>query len=284
MVRVINLNFTYKKTKKKAIHDMDFNIHEGEIFGFLGPNGAGKTTTQRLIIGLLRNYTGQIEVLGKERNKWNKEFYEQIGVAFDFPNLYLKLTAKENLQLISAYYKNRTENPDNLLNRVGLLPDKDVRVESFSKGMKMRLNFIRSIMHQPRLMFFDEPTAGLDPVNAHIIKEIILEQKSAGKTVFLTTHNMTIAEQLCDRVAFIVDGQIVVTGSPKDLMIEHGKRRIKVEYKLDGKLLEKEFEMLHLAENVQFIDILKNSDIRTIHSCEATLEDIFIRLTGRNLL
>ncbi|MFO7620843.1 MAG: ABC transporter ATP-binding protein [Bacteroidales bacterium] len=263
---------------------MDFNIHEGEVFGFLGPNGAGKTTTQRLIIGLLRNYTGQIEVLGKERNKWGKEFYEQIGVAFDFPNLYLKLTAKENLQLISAYYKVRIENPDKLLDRVGLLPDKDVRAESFSKGMKMRLNFIRSIMHQPRLMFFDEPTAGLDPVNAHIIKEIILEQKSAGKTVFLTTHNMTVAEQLCDRVAFIVDGQIVVTGSPKDLMIEHGKRRIKVEYKLDGKLLETEFEMDHLAENKQFTDILKNTDIRTIHSCEATLEDIFIKLTGRNLL
>lgn len=284
MLQVINLNFTYKNTRKKAINEMNFYIREGEVFGFLGPNGAGKTTTQRLIIGLLRNYTGQIEVLGKERNQWGKEFYEQIGVAFDFPNLYLKLTAKENLQLISAYYRNRIENPDKLLDRVGLLPEKDVRVESFSKGMKMRLNFIRSIMHQPGLMFFDEPTAGLDPVNAHIIKEIILEQKSAGKTVFLTTHNMTVAEQLCDRVAFIVDGQIVVTGSPKDLMIEHGKRRIKVEYNLDGKLLETEFEMYHLAENKEFTDILKNTDIRTIHSCEASLEDIFIKLTGRNLL
>ena len=284
MIQVIDLNFTYKKTQKKAVHEMNFNIHEGEVFGFLGPNGAGKTTTQRLIIGLLRNYTGQIEVLGKERNQWGKEFYEQIGVAFDFPNLYLKLTAKENLQLIGAYYRTRIENPDKLLDRVGLLPDKDVRVESFSKGMKMRLNFIRSIMHQPGLMFFDEPTAGLDPVNARIIKEIILEQKSAGKTVFLTTHNMTVAEQLCDRVAFIVEGQIVVTGSPKDLMIEHGKRRIKVEYKLDGKLLETEFEMHHLAENKEFLDILKNTEIKTIHSCEATLEDIFIKLTGRNLL
>jgi fluoroquinolone transport system ATP-binding protein len=284
MIQVRRLDFTYKKTQKKAIREMSFNIHEGEIFGFLGPSGAGKTTTQRLIIGLLRNYKGQIEVLGKERNQWGKEFYEQIGVAFDFPNLYTKLTAKENLQLIGAYYKSRIENPDILLDRVGLLPDKDVRVESFSKGMKMRLNFIRSIMHQPKLMFFDEPTSGLDPMNAHIIKEIILEQKASGKTVFLTTHNMTVAEQLCDRVAFIVDGQIVVTGSPKDLMIEHGKRRVKVEYQFDGKLLETEFGMQHLAENKAFIDILKTSDIKTIHSCEATLEDIFIKLTGRNLL
>lgn len=263
---------------------MSFDIHKGEVFGFLGPSGAGKTTTQRLIIGLLRNYSGKIEVFGKERNRWGKDFYEQIGVAFDFPNLYTKLTAKENLQLIGAYYKVKTLKPESLLDRVGLLPDKDVRVESFSKGMKMRLNFIRSIMHQPDLMFFDEPTSGLDPMNAHIIKEIILEQKAQGKTVFLTTHNMTVAEQLCDRVAFIVDGQIVVTGAPHDLMIEHGKRRVKVEYQLDGKTLEKEFEMLHLSENPEFMELLKSNDIRTIHSCEATLEDIFIQLTGRNLL
>lgn len=283
MIQVKNLEFTYKKTQKKAIRDMNFDIQEGEIFGFLGPNGAGKTTTQRLIIGLLRNYTGHIEVLGKERNQWGKEFFEQIGVAFDFPNLYLKLTAKENLQLIGAYYKRKTEDPDKLLDRVGLLPERDVRVESFSKGMKMRLNFIRSIMHQPDLMFFDEPTSGLDPVNAHIIKEIILDQKSAGRTVFLTTHNMTDAEHLCDRVAFIVDGQIVVTGSPKALMIEHGLRKVKVEYQLDGRLLEKEFEMYNLAGNREFLDILETNNIKTIHSCEATLEDIFIKLTGRNL-
>lgn len=263
---------------------MNFNIREGEVFGFLGPSGAGKTTTQRLIIGLLRNYTGHIEVLGKERNQWGKEFYEQIGVAFDFPNLYTKLSAKENLQLIGAYYKNISDNPDKLLDRVGLLPDKDVRVENFSKGMKMRLNFIRSIMHNPRLMFFDEPTSGLDPVNAHIIKEIILEQRKEGKTVFLTTHNMTVAEQLCDRVAFIVEGQIVVTGSPRDLMIEHGKRIVKVEYQLDGRLLEQNFEMKSMGDNKVFLDILKTCEIKTIHSCEASLEDIFIKLTGRNLL
>jgi fluoroquinolone transport system ATP-binding protein len=284
MIQVGGLNFTYTKTQKKAIRDMSFDIHEGEVFGFLGPSGAGKTTTQRLIIGLLRNYTGHIEVLGKERNQWGKDFYEQVGVAFDFPNLYTKLTARENIQLIGAYYKNTPENPDKLLDRVGLLPDKDVRVESFSKGMKMRLNFIRSIMHNPTLMFFDEPTSGLDPVNAHIIKEIILEQKKAGKTVFLTTHNMTVAEQLCDRVAFVVEGQIVVTGSPKDLMIEHGKRTVKVEYQYNGQLLNQDFEINGIGDNKPFLDILKTADIKTIHSCEATLEDIFIKLTGRNLL
>lgn len=283
MLKIEHLNFTYSKTKKKAIQEMNFDVQEGEVFGFLGPSGAGKTTTQRLIIGLLRNYSGNIEVLGKERNKWGKDFYEHIGVAFDFPNLYLKLTAKENLQLIAAYYKTQCIEPEKLLDRVGLLPEKDARVESFSKGMKMRLNFVRSIMHHPELMFFDEPTSGLDPMNAHIIKEIILEQKKANKTIFLTTHNMTVAEQLCDRVAFIVDGKIVVIGSPKDLMIEHGKRTVKVEFIANGNLLEQSFNIDKLAENLEFLNILKSADIKTIHSCEATLEDIFIKLTGRNL-
>ncbi len=284
MIQVSNLHFTYGRTQKEAIQNMCFDVAEGEVFGFLGPSGAGKTTTQRLIIGLLRNYTGKIEVLGKERNQWGKDFYEQIGVAFDFPNLYTKLTARENLQLIGSYYKNKSENPEELLDRVGLLPERDVRVENFSKGMKMRLNFVRSIMHKPNLMFFDEPTSGLDPVNAHIIKEIILEQKKAGKTIFLTTHNMTVAEQLCDRVAFIVEGKIVNIGSPKNLMIEHGKRLVNIEYQMNGDICEQSFELTDLGDNPDFLNILRSAEIKTIHSCEATLEDIFIKLTGRSLL
>jgi len=263
---------------------MDFDIREGEIFGFLGPSGAGKTTTQRLLIGLLRNYQGQIHIFDRERSRWGKDFYEKIGVAFDFPNLYLRLTAKENLQVIGAYYKGPVKKAEELLDMVGLLAEKDVRVENFSKGMKMRLNFVRSIIHSPQLMFFDEPTSGLDPVNAHIIREIILNLKSEGKTVFLTTHNMTVAEQLCDRVAFIVDGKIAATGAPKDLMIEHGKRVVKVEYRLNGKLIDKEFGMNNLGDNEQFLQILKSADVKTIHSGEATLEDIFIKVTGRALL
>lgn len=284
MIQVSELNFTYRKSQKKAIQNMNFQIQKGEVFGFLGPSGAGKTTTQRLIIGLLRNYEGSIRVLGKERRNWGKDFYEEIGVAFDFPNLYIKLTAEENLKLIGAYYRNAPTHIDALLDRVGLLPDKDVRVENFSKGMKMRLNFIRAIMHEPNLMFFDEPTSGLDPVNAHIIKEMILEQKSLGKTVFLTTHNMTVAEQLCDRVAFIVEGQIVVTGSPKELMIEHGHRSVKVEFAEDGKWCEKEFNLDGIGQNAAFEQLLKKNSIQTMHSGEATLEDIFIKLTGRKLI
>ncbi len=154
MIKVRDLDYVYKKSQKLAVKQVNFDIKKGEIFGFLGPSGAGKTTAQRLIIGLLRGYNGHIQVMGKERKEWGKAFYEDIGVAFDFPNLYLKLTAIENLKLVSAYYKNEPTDFTTLLDRVGLLEDQHKKVESFSKGMKMRLNFIRALMHEPKLLFF----------------------------------------------------------------------------------------------------------------------------------
>lgn len=283
MIKAKNLSFTYEKSKKLAVNNVNFHIETGEIFGFLGPSGAGKTTTQKLIIGLLRGYKGGIHVLGKERNKWGKDFYEEIGVAFDFPNLYLKLTAEENLNLIKSYYKNTHVNIDELFDRVGLLKDKKKKVEGFSKGMKMRLNFIRALIHDPKLLFFDEPTSGLDPVNAKIIKDIILDLKSQGKTIFLTTHNMTVAEQLCDRIALIVDGGIQVIDAPKNLMVNHGESTIKVEYIEEGALKVKEFDLETIQTNKRFLNIIQTQKIKTIHSQEATLEDVFIKLTGREL-
>lgn len=284
MIKVAGLEFSYDKSTDKVIKGIDFHIEKGEILGFLGPSGAGKTTTQRILIGLLRDYRGSVQLMGKERKDWGQEFYEKIGVAFDFPNLYLKLTAAENLQLIGGYYQKGTQKIDELLERVGLLPDKDKKVEGFSKGMKMRLNFIRSLLHDPELLFLDEPTSGLDPLNAKIIKNMILEMKAQGKTIFLTTHNMTVAEQLCDRVAFIVEGSIPVIDSPKELKIKHGTHTVKIEYYRGDGIRTEEFPMMGLKENQRVFNILKTRDIKTIHSQEATLEDIFIKLTGRQLV
>ena len=267
-----------------AVDHVTFNVFEGEIFGFLGPNGAGKTTMQRLIIGLLSDYNGHIEILGKERNEWNNDFYNKIGVAFDFPNLYLKLTAYENLKLILTYYDNDNVNIDKLLDEVNLLKDKNEKVENFSKGMKMRLNFIRSIMHDPEVIFFDEPTSGLDPVNAKIIKEKILKLKQDGKTIFLTTHNMTVAEQLCDKIAFINEGNISVIDSPKNLMIKHGNSNIDIFYIKNNKEFKFSIPSSKVKGNKELIEIINNYEIRTIHSNEATLEDIFIKFTGRELI
>jgi fluoroquinolone transport system ATP-binding protein len=284
MIKVSQLEFAYRQSVTKAINCIDFTIRDGEIFGFLGPSGAGKTTTQRIIIGLLRGYRGSVEVMGRERREWGKDIFEKIGVAFDFPNLYEKLTAYENLNLLGSYYHNNKANKDELLDRVGLLPDRDKRVEKYSKGMKMRLNFIRSILHDPELLFFDEPTSGLDPVNAKIIRNMILELKKTGKTVFLTTHNMVEADSLCDRVAFIVEGKVPVIDSPEELKLKHGQKTVKIVFNKEKTSREEQFPLVGIGKNQRFQEILLNNEIRTMHTQEATLEEIFIKLTGRELV
>lgn len=284
MIEVSGLRYVYGKTGVQAIKGVDFTIQKGEVLGFLGPSGAGKTTTQRILIGLLQGYTGNVRIFGKERRHWGKEYFERIGVAFDFPNLYLKLTAAENLAFIGSYYRNRGCSADELLERVGLLPERDKKVEGFSKGMKMRLNFIRCLLHDPEILFLDEPTSGLDPVNAGIIKNMIRELQQKGKTVFLTTHNMTVAEQLCDRVAFIVDGKIPVIDDPGELKVKHGKKRVRVEYYHEGHCFTEEFCLDTLGRDSRFRELLETREIKTLHSMEATLEEIFIKLTGRDLV
>lgn len=284
MIKIRNLQFSYPQSKNLAIKNLNFSISKGEIFGFLGPSGAGKTTTQRLIIGLLRGYSGNIEIMNKERNQWDYDFYEKIGVAFEFPNLYKKLTAEENLKLIGSYYKTVPKNILGLLTQVGLDGERKKKVENYSKGMKMRLNFVRSIMHDPEILFFDEPTSGLDPMNAKIIKDMILELKKSGKTIFLTTHHMDVAEQLCDRVAFINEGVISAIDRPKNLMLQYGTPMVIIEYEKLGVIQTEKISLDKLKNNPNFEEILKNHQILTIHSQEATLEEVFILLNGRALI
>lgn len=284
MIKVKNLKFNYPKAKNKTLKGLDFSVKEGEIFGFLGPSGAGKSTTQKILIGILKNYEGSVEVMGREIKEWSKDFYEKVGISFELPNLYSKLTAIENLNFIKAFYGENTEDAMKLLEMVGLEDKGNVKVSKYSKGMKMRLNFVRAFIHSPDLIFLDEPTAGLDPVNAKNIKEIILKKKSEGKTIFLTTHNMNVADELCDRVAFIVDGEIVLIDSPKELKIKYGKRNLRVEYyNNDKSTIYRDFNLKDIGYNDKFIELLRKKHIKTIHTGEATLEDIFIKTTGRQL-
>jgi fluoroquinolone transport system ATP-binding protein len=280
---VQNLTFTYPKAGKKAVENVSFQIKKGEIFGFLGPNGAGKSTTQKVIIGLLKGYNGTVEILGKNLKNWRTDLYEHIGVCFEFPNHYQKLTALENLELFSSFYKTTTVEPHDLLAMVDLDDDADQRVSSFSKGMKTKLNFARALLNSPQMLFLDEPTTGLDPVSARQIKNIIHEKKKEGTTIFLTTHNMTDADELCDRVGFMVDGTLVLIESPKDLKLEHGKKIVRVEHLNNGEIIREEFNLANLGSNSSFINLLNSNRVLTIHTQEATLDDVFIKVTGRQL-
>ncbi len=284
MIKVANLQYQYPKGTDFAIKDVNFEVKQGEIFGFLGPSGAGKSTTQKIVIGSLKGYQGSVQVMGAEVGTMGSNLYEKIGVSFELPNLYSKFTALENLQFFASLYAGKTANPLDLLALVGLKEAANSRVGRISKGMKMRLNFCRALLNESELLFFDEPTSGLDPVNAKNIKNIIFDQKRQGRTVFLTTHNMNVAEELCDRVAFIVDGQIALIDSPKELKLQQGKKMVTVHTSQDTIVKSQEFSLEGLADNQEFLTLLRSQQVQTIHTQEATLEDIFIRVTGRTLI
>lgn len=283
MIDIKDLKFSYTGSGVQTLKGLDFSIRKGEIFGFLGPSGAGKSTTQKIIIGILKSYQGSVKVMNKELKDMKSDYYEKIGVAFEFPNLYSKFTARENLLYFRSLYSGETEDPMNLLKLVDLEKDADTRVSAFSKGMKMRLNFCRALLNKPKILFLDEPTSGLDPVNSKKVKDIILQRKEAGCTIFLTTHNMNDAEDLCDRVAFLVNGSICLIDSPRQMMIDRGRKSLRVEYRENKDSHCMDFSLSGLGDNMEFLQLIKSKSIERIHTQEATLEDIFIEVTGRGL-
>lgn len=282
MIQVRDLVYTYPKNENPTLKGLSFEVKKGEIFGFLGPSGAGKSTAQKILYKTLKSYSGEVKILGKSLENWDSSYFEKIGVGFELPNHYLKLTGRENLDLFLTFYSAKRKKPlEELFELVGLSEAIDQQVEAYSKGMKMRLNFIRAIQHDPDILFFDEPTSGMDPVNARKIKDSIKDLRSEGKTIFITTHNMQTADELCDRVAFIIDGSLEAIDSPKDLKDRYGKKAVKVELSSEE---SSEFPLAELGDNEEFLSFIKKGKVTHIHTQEATLEEVFIKVTGESLL
>ncbi len=280
MITVNHLQFSY--TKHSFIENVSFTVNPGEIFGFLGPSGAGKSTLQKILTGLLAGYGGSVIVNGVEAKDHTNAFYENIGVDFEFPSLYEKLTAMENLKFFASLYKKQRDIFE-LLSCVGLANDGEKKVSDFSKGMKSRLNFIKALLHDPALLFLDEPTSGLDPSNSRVMKDLILEEKQKGKTIILTTHNMFDATELCDRVAFIVDGKIRALDTPHNLIMSKGASKIVYTYLENGREYSAEVPMGRTSSDEQLMRLIRSNQLLSIHSGEPTLNDIFVELTGRQL-
>lgn len=280
MIKVEKLQFSY--TRKPFIEGMDFSVQPGEIFGFLGPSGAGKSTVQKILTGLINNYRGSVSIDGTEVRTHKADFYEQIGVDFEFPSLYEKLSARENLRYFASLYK-KSLPLEPLLESVGLAKEADKKVSSYSKGMKSRLNFIKSLIHAPRMLFLDEPTSGLDPSNARLVKDLILDQKAKGHTILLTTHNMYDATELCDRVAFIVDGSIRALDTPRNLIMSRGASMVTYSFLADGREQVQATELGKTAVDEMLQSVIAKNQLLSIHSSEPTLNDIFSELTGRRL-
>lgn len=281
VIDVRDLSFIYPEGDRPAVHDMAFTVRDGEIFGFLGPSGAGKTTTQRIVIGLLSGWHGDVEVHGRDVRTWGPELYDRIGVSFELPAGYTRLTVREDMAHFAMLHGTVPRDVDDLLAAVGLADAADRAVGALSKGMRVRLNLARALLHQPRLLFLDEPTSGLDPVTARSIREVIARERDRGATIFLTTHDMMTADLLCDRVAFVVDGRIAACDAPRTLRLRDRPRQVRVEYRDDGVLRTRAFDLG--SRDAELARLLSTAEIETVHTSEASLDDVFVDVTGRRL-
>jgi fluoroquinolone transport system ATP-binding protein len=283
VIVVEDLRVRYRGAQRHAVDGISFGAGAGEILGFLGPNGAGKSTTQKVLTRLLRGYQGRAEVLGRRLERWGADYYQHIGVGFELPAHFSKLTARQNLEAFAALYDGPVADPLRLLDQVGLAEAADQAVSGFSKGMQMRLNLARALVNEPEVLFLDEPTSGMDPVHTTLVKALIRGQAERGRTVFLTTHDMAAAEQLCDRVAFVVDGRIAATDTPRGFRLGHGRPGVTVEYRDDGRLASKDFPLAAIGSDPAFLDLVRGGVVETIHTREASLDEVFVEVTGGRL-
>jgi ABC-2 type transport system ATP-binding protein len=277
-------NLTYLYGDLTAVDHIGFQVAEKEIFAFLGPNGAGKSTTINMLTGQLKPKEGQATILGTDVVDDPNNVQEKIGVCFEITNLYEQLSAKDNLTLFAKLFGVKEFDPEVLIDRVGLDGRGDDTVETYSKGMKQRLMVARALVNRPDVLFLDEPTEGLDPQSSLAIRNIILEERERGATIFLTTHDMTEADKLSDRVAFIDDGKIAALDTPHNLKQQYGKRVLRAEVSSgDGALQEREIELDQTGTAAEVERLFEQEQVVTVHTEEATLEDIFIEITGRAL-
>lgn len=279
MFEVRKLIYRYPRNRENTIKGMNFDVRQGEIFGLLGPSGVGKSTTQKIMVKLLTDFEGKVYYRNRDLKVYDKDFYQEVGVGFEVPVHFSKLTAEENINFFKKLYKNQADT-DTLMKRLGIFEDRKKKVSEFSKGMKIRLNFVRAMLNNPVMLFLDEPTIGLDPANARIIKNLIKEYREEGGTVLLSTHLMNDVDELCDRVAFMADGKIAETDTPQNLKRKYGQSIVEVTYVKGDNLGKKSFDMETLNHNSEFFELIKNEKLVSIHSKETTLDDIFIRVTG----
>jgi ABC-type multidrug transport system, ATPase component len=268
-------HITHSFGDKKIIEDISFTVEKGEVIGLLGPSGAGKTTLVNILTGQLKAAGGSVRICGGEDGK-----KPETGIMMDSFGLYERLSVWENLRIFADIYRVSKERIEKLLDRTQLRPARNTAVSKLSKGMRGRVNLCRALLKDADILYLDEPTSGLDPATTWKIHQLIGEEREAGTTVFLTTHNMHEAETLCDRVMLLNQGKIVEQGVPRDICTRHNSRR-EIEVTLQGG----ERHVLPNARESEKIlsEWIRAEKILSIHSSEPDLEKVFLGITGRRL-
>jgi len=283
MIELQNLVHTYPGADQRAVDDVSFAIDTGTVFGLLGPSGAGKSTIQNILIKLLPVQGGSVRFDGAELSSLDRDFFQDVGVSFEHPNLFPTLSGLENLGAFAGLYDATMRDAGELLTAVGLGDAKNKAAGDYSKGMKQRLVFARALMHRPRFLFLDEPTSGLDPATQETIIDLVRAERDRGATILLTTHNMRVADRLCDRIGLLHDGALVGNDTPRNLKLAHGERAVRVERRVDGTLTTETLFPDQAADRRRLSELAGSGDYETLHTAEATLADVFIKLTGRGL-
>ncbi len=263
-----------------AVNDISFTVAEGEIFGLLGHNGAGKTTTIRMLTGRTLPTSGSARIAGYDVVSQLDLIKPLINLVFEEPNLYERLSGRENLRFFAELYDVDAKRVDELLRMVDLTEAADRKLKTYSSGMKQRLLVARALVNDPRVLFLDEPTRGLDPASARELRDLVAGLSDKGTTVFITTHYMEEADELCDRVAFLSHGEIVALNAPRELKLRYGQRTALV---LLRDRREETIRLDNPADAVRLEQWMEQDDVLTLHSQEGTLEDVFIELAGRPL-
>ena len=271
---IVVKNVTKKFGQKVALEEISFEVNKGEIFGFLGPSGSGKTTMIKILTGQLNADSGQTELLGKVSEKLTPADLEQIGLVSDTSGFYEKLSLYKNLQAYAKIYGKPNSRVDEVLKQVDLYDSKNLTAEKLSTGMKQRMFLARALINKPQVLFLDEPTSGLDPTTSKKIHELLLDLKESGTTIFLTTHDMNEATLLCDRLSLLNRGHLIEYGTPSSIIQKYNhEKKVQLTF-ADETQTEITFEELGQTDLAQVV---------AIHSCEPTLEEIFIQLTGEKL-
>ncbi|MDY4511077.1 ABC transporter ATP-binding protein [Streptococcus hyovaginalis] len=256
-----------------ALDNISFSLDKGQIFGFLGPSGAGKTTTINILTGQLRADSGGATIFGKDVSSLTKHDFKRIGIMSDVVGFYDKMSVEDNLLFFAKFHRVPIEVVYDFLDKLDLYKDRKKKAEALSVGMKQRLLLIRAILHQPDIVFLDEPTSGMDPTLEQKVHDILIDLKKKGTTIFLTTHNMLEASKICDRITILHKGQIVENGSPSDIIARHSKQdAIELTYASGKKI------MVAKSNVKDYLD----HDIVSMHTYETSLETIFIKLTEEN--
>jgi len=298
MIHAVDLTKRFGETL--AVDGLSLDVAEGEVFGFLGPNGAGKTTTVRMLTSLISPTTGSATVAGFSVGRQDTEIRRTVGVLTETPGLYDALSAEYNLRIYAELYevKDVRGQTDKYLKMLGLWERRYDAAGTFSKGMKQKLAIARALLHEPRILFLDEPTAGLDPEGAHLVREFIAELKKVGRTIFLCTHNLDEADHLCDRVG-VFKTRLLVVDTPTKLRASVFGRKIIFHLRSADEAIAGKVRRLSFVREVRIVEnklvvtlddpeirnpeivrilVRAGADIQYVGELRHSLEDVYLQL------